>query len=248
MQKLRPISTPNWQRPAESPSMERPSVGRLPELRLQAISAPPVPVSLSRVQPIQPSKAPRVLGFDLENRPLAYWYDGQTTSEITAFGWKFTDESDVHTMMLTADGSFVLPGGVHLSDVEAYTHFRNVLLTENTVVFGHNIRKHDLPIVQAGLLRRQLPPLEPIRNTDTLRDIPKKNGLSASLANLSAMYGLEGEKQSMSHSDWELSNRLTKEGIDLARGRVVGDVLLQEQLRAKLLDLNLLRAPRMWNP
>lgn len=184
----------------------------------------------------------------MENRPLAYWYDGQTTSEITAIGWKFTDEPECHTMMLTADGSFVLPGGVHLSDVDAYTHFASVLSTPDTVVFGHNIRKHDLPIFQAGLLRRELPPLPPILNTDTLRDIPKKNGLSASLANLSAMYGLKGEKQSMSHSDWELSNRLTDEGIALARGRVVGDVLLQEQLRAKLIDLNLLRAPRMWNP
>jgi len=190
----------------------------------------------------------RLLGFDFENRPLAYWYDGQTTSEITAIGWKFTDEPECHTMMLTADGSFVLPGGVHLSDVEAYLHFRKILLTENTVVFGHNIRKHDLPIFQAGLLRRQLPPLTPIKNSDTLRDIPKKNGLSASLANLSAMYGLDGEKQSMSHSDWELSNRLTPEGIALARGRVVGDVLLQEKLLAKLKELELLRPAKMWNP
>ena len=189
----------------------------------------------------------RCLGFDLENRPLAYWFDGQTTSEITAIGWKWTDEPDVHTLMLCADGKFVLPSGVKLKAEDAYLHFRKTLL-EADILFGHNIRKHDLPIFQAGLLRRELPPLTPILNTDTLRDIPKKNGLSASLANLSAMYGLEGEKQSMSHSDWELSNRLTKEGIDLARGRVVGDVLLQEQLRDKLLSLNLLKPPRVWFP
>lgn len=189
----------------------------------------------------------RILGFDLENRPLAYWYDGQTTSEITAIGWKWVGETDVHTLMLTANGKFVLPSGIKLKAEDTYLHFRNTLASAD-IVFGHNIRKHDLPIFQAGLLRRELPPLPPILNTDTLRDIPKKNGLSASLANLSAMYGLEGEKQSMSHSDWELSNRLTDEGIALARGRVVGDVLLQEQLRQKLLDLQLLRPPRMWNP
>jgi hypothetical protein len=189
----------------------------------------------------------RYLGFDFENRPLAYWYDGQTTSEITALGWKWTDEPDVHTLMLCADGRFETDDGVHISDVKAYTLFRELLI-EADVVFGHNIRKHDLPIFQAGLLRRELPPLPPIKNTDTLRDIPKKNGLSASLANLSAMYGLEGEKQSMSHSDWELSNRLVPEGIRLARGRVVGDVILQERLRDKLAGLKILGPPRVWNP
>jgi len=178
---------------------------------------------------------------------LAYWYDGQTTSEITAIGWKFVDEPKCHTMMLCADGRFETDDGDRITDTKAYMSFREILLKAD-VVFGHNIRKHDLPIFQAGLLRRQLPPLTPIRNSDTLRDIPKKNGLSASLANLSAMYGLDGEKQSMSHSDWELSNRLTPEGIALARGRVVGDVLLQEKLLDKLKGLDLLRPARMWNP
>lgn len=189
----------------------------------------------------------RVLGFDLENRPLAYWYDGQTTSEITAFGWKWLHEDESHTLMLRTSGRFETEESDRITDRKAYTQFA-ALLTEADIVFGHNIRKHDLPIFQAGLLRRELPPLPPILTTDTLRDIPKKNGLSASLANLSAMYGLEGEKQSMSHSDWELSNRLTDEGIALARGRVVGDVLLQEQLRAKLLSLDLLKPPRRWSP
>jgi hypothetical protein len=213
----------------------------------------PTPRTLSKVTPLPLSSPPiKILGFDLENRPLAYWYDGNTTSEITAIGWKWVDgsstaDSNVHTLMLRADGSFELPSGVRLSALDAYTHFRDVLLSAD-VVFGHNIRKHDLPIFQAGLLRLRIPPLGSIRTTDTLRDIPKRNGLSASLANLTAMYGLEGEKQSMSHTDWELSNRLTDEGITLARGRVVGDVLLQEQLRAKLLDLGILKAPRMWTP
>lgn len=190
----------------------------------------------------------RYLGFDLENRPLAYWYDGQATSEITAIGWKFTDEPECHTMMLRVNGLFETDDGDHITSEKAYLKFREILCSKDTVVFGHNIRKHDLPIFQAGLLRRELPPLEPIKTSDTLRDIPKKNGLSASLANLSAMYGLDGEKQAMSHTDWELSNRLTDEGIALARGRVVGDVLLQEQLRDKLKSLGILRGPREWRP
>lgn len=199
------------------------------------------------LRPIEINGPKRVLGFDLENRPLAYWYDGQTTSEITALGWKWVGEPGVHTLMLRNDGYFESDDDIRIPNKIAYERFRDVLL-EADLVFGHNLKKHDLPIFQAGLLRREMEPLKPVLVTDTLRDIPKRNGMSASLANLSSMYGLEGEKQSMSHSDWELSNRLTPEGIALARGRVVGDVLLQEQLRQKLLDLNLLRSPRMWMP
>lgn len=189
----------------------------------------------------------KILGWDIENRPLAYWYQGETTSEITAIGYKWLHEDVVHTLMLRPNGRFEAEDGKRISDQKAYLKFRDVL-GEANITFGHNLRKHDLPIFQAGLLRRELPPIAPLLVTDTLRDIPRKNGMSASLANLSSMYGLEGEKQSMSHSDWELSNRLTPEGIALARDRVVGDVLLQEQLRQKLLDLNLLRAPRLWHP
>jgi hypothetical protein len=231
--------------------MELPSVAPLRNEQPRATSEdlPEVaPKTLSKVAPLPLSSPPtKILGFDLENRPLAYWYDGNTTSEITAIGWKWVGERNVHTLMLRNDGYFEGDFDIRLPGKAAYELFSETL-AEADVVFGHNIRKHDLPIFQAGLLRRELPPLQPVLTTDTLRDIPKKGGMSASLANLSAMYGLEGEKQSMSHTDWELSNRLTDEGISLARGRVVGDVLLQEQLRAKLLDLGILKAPRMWTP
>lgn len=202
------------------------------------------PLNLKAIEPSSPKK---ILGFDFENRPLAYWYDGQTTSEITAIGYKWLHEPGVHTLMLRNDGYFEADDDVRLPDKIAYQRFREALC-EADLVFGHNIRKHDLPIFNAALLRRELDPLPALLTTDTLRDYPKRNGLSASLANLSAMYGLEGEKQAMTHSDWEESNRLTDKGIALARGRVVGDVLLQEQLREKLLSLSILKSPRMWSP
>jgi hypothetical protein len=62
------------------------------------------------------------------------------------------------------------------------------------------------------------------------------------------MYGLEGEKYVMSQPAWEEANRLGAEGRDLARRRVSSDVLLQERLRTRLLELNLLKEPRVWTP
>jgi hypothetical protein len=189
----------------------------------------------------------RILGWDLENRPSAYWYEGETTSQITAFGWKWTDEPDVHTLLLLRDGRFLFDGERRVSDSRAYGMFVGCL-DEAGLVFGHNIRRHDLPMLNAGLLRRQMRPLRALQTSDTLKDYPRRGGMSASLENLAAMYGLDGEKKTMRQADWELANQLVPAGVELARERVVSDVLLQEQLRSKLLELGLLKTPRTWFP
>ena len=189
----------------------------------------------------------RLLCFDLENRPLAYWYDGETTSEITAFGWKWSDEKHIHSMLLQADGRFVADNSEVLAAADAYMFFARTL-EQAGIVYGHNIRRHDLPILNAGLIRRGLPTLPPLLTTDTCKDLPKRGGLSYSLENMAAMYGLPGKKYTMSQPAWEAANRLTGDGMELARKRVVSDVLLQERLRAKLLELGLLKEPRRWTP
>ena len=199
-------------------------------------------VSVSRPAP------PRLLCFDLENRPLAYWYDGETTSEITAFGWKWADERRVHTMLLQPDGTFSVSDrdGQHLAANDAYERFVREL-EQAGVVYGHNIRRHDLPMLNAHLLRLQLPMLPPLRTTDTFKDLPRTAGVSKSLENMAAMYGMPA-KRKMTQPDWERANRLEPAGVEAARKRVAGDVILQERLRAKLSELGLLRAPRLWRP
>ncbi len=197
-------------------------------------------------------REPRCLCFDLENRPLAYWYDGQTTSEITAFGWKWSDQDEVITLLLRGDGWFEFAGSgndvaIRIDDKAAYETFSSELAHAD-VVYGHNIRRHDLPMLNAGLLRRQLPVLPSLLTSDTLTDYPKRAGMSRSLENLAAMYGLEGEKYSMSQPAWEKANRLSDDGMELARKRVVADVLLQERLRLKLLELEILKPAKRWNP
>jgi len=221
--------------------LRSPLTSRLDGLRMQ-------PVSLRKVE------QQRLICFDLENRPLAYWYDGETTSEITAFGWKWSDERQVWTMLLRPDGRFTceqIIGGTlcrsTLSQEDAYLSFVGEL-GKAGVVYGHNIRRHDLPILNAGLIRRQLPTLGPLLTTDTCRDLPRRGGMSYSLENLAAYYGLPGKKFTMSQPAWEDASRLTDGGIALAEKRVASDVLLQERLRAKLLALGLLKPPKVWTP
>lgn len=190
----------------------------------------------------------RVLCWDLESRPSAFWVDGAVTAEITAFGWKWSDEKQVRTALLRPDGDFDCDGAI-VPDDSMYRAFVEVL-AEAALVYGHNIRRFDLPLLNAGLLRRELPPLPPLLTCDTLRDYPKRKDMSASLENLAKVHGVDtdGGKKHMGTVDWERANRLTPAGVAEARERVASDVLLQERLRARLLELGLLKAPSVWRP
>ena len=188
-----------------------------------------------------------ILCFDLENRPSAYWYDGQTTSEITAFGWKWSNERNVRYMLLQNDGTFVDDTGETLQDCEAYEFFVQELQNA-ALVFGHNIRQHDLPILNAALIRRKMPKLRPILTHDTHKDMTRRKDLSVSLENLTKLLEIGGKKMGMAQSEWEEANRLTPQGIEKAKKRVTSDVLLQIKLRNELRKLGYLRAPKIWAP
>lgn len=202
------------------------------------MATPPLKIRFSS-RPLRP------LCFDLENRPLAYWYDGQTTSEITAFGWKWADEQHVRTLLLCADGAYRDEQGAKHEYPAAHELFASVLASAG-LVYGHNIRHHDLPMLQAWRLRLQLDPIGPLLTTDTYKDIPKASGMSKSLENLAALYALDGEKHRMTQPAWEKANQLHSDGIEQARVRVESDVLLQESLRRKLIERGLLKPPREW--
>jgi hypothetical protein len=189
----------------------------------------------------------RLLCFDVENRPLSYWWGDKTTAEITAIGWKWRHQPDVQTLLLSPGGGFRTDDGRSISAPHAYHLFRDELARADCV-FGHNVRRHDLPLFQSGLLRLHLGTLPELRTTDTLRDYPRKKDMSASLESFAYMYGLELEKPNMPPSKWEVANRLTRDGIGETRNRVVADVLLQEALRDKLADLGLLGPQRIWKP
>lgn len=206
-----------------------------------------LPARLSKVAPLLPRLPRPELCFDLENRPLAYWYDGQTTSEITAFGWKAAGDESVSTMVLCPDQTFEADDGTRYPYMKAHELFGDVLAGAG-VVYGHNIRRHDLPMLEAWRLRLRLPSLPALLTTDTCRDIPKRNGVSVSLENLAAMYDLPVPKHRMTQPAWEQANQLRPDGISEARERVVGDVLLQEAVRRELVADGKLKAPRTWAP
>jgi hypothetical protein len=182
-----------------------------------------------------PMRPMRVLDFDIENRPLSYLGADFTTAEVTAIAWAWTDAPQDVTVHLL--GETALP--VILS------RFR-VAFDAADLVTGHYIRGHDLPMVNGALMECGMPALGDKLVCDTKIDLMRSKGLSLSQESLGAMFRLEHAKESMNQSLWRAANRLTPEGLAEVRRRVVGDVQQHIELRAKLLELGYLTAPRIW--
>lgn len=178
----------------------------------------------------------RVLDFDIENRPLAYLGMDYTTGEITAIAAGWLDEDAVHVWAL---------GDVEMEAI--LTGFLE-LYEQADIVTGHYIRRHDLPVISAALAENGLGSLPPKLTVDTKEDLEKWRHLSKSQENLSEMLGLPAPKVQMNQPKWRAANRLTPEGIELTKKRVVGDIAQHKLLYKKLTEERRLSNPQIWKP
>jgi hypothetical protein len=181
------------------------------------------------------SRPMRVLDFDVEARPL-HWISGDYVSkEITAIAWAWCDAPEHVTCYLLGETA---PITMLQAFCEAYQ--------QADMVTGHFIRGYDLPMINGALTEYQLPTLPDKLSQDTKIDLVRRQGLSGSQENLGVMLGLEREKVKMDQRSWRDANRLTPEGLEKTRKRVVGDVQQHIEMRKRLLDLGYLAAPVMW--
>lgn len=185
----------------------------------------------------------KVLDFDIENRPLAYWYDGNTTAEITAIGWAWYDLNKPHV-----ETRYLEPPPDHeASMMEMLQDFARVW-READMVTGHYIRVHDIPILNAHMIEFGLEPLGPKLTSDTKLDLIRRGSFSASQMALSKVLEVTAEKPRMENMRWRDANRLTPEGIKAALNRVRGDVVQHMEMRQAMMDHRLLKEPRVWVP
>lgn len=179
----------------------------------------------------------RTLDVDIENRPLNYVGEDFTFSEITAIAWKFIGEPGPISCLCLGEVPFRT---MLLGFVAAYV--------QADLITGHNVIKHDLRILNGALLEEGLSPLPPKLVCDTYLHLKRKGGVSGSQENLAKMLGVRSRKVSMGQADWREANRLTPEGIDKTRRRVVGDVKQHVALRRELLKRQWLHPPQPWRP
>jgi len=177
-----------------------------------------------------------ILDFDIENRPLSYLGNDFTTGEITAIAWQWTS---AHKPTWVALG-FHKPQEM----IQYFLDFYN----RADVVTGHYILKHDLPAINAMCLEYGFPPLGEKLVSDTKIHLKNHKLVSASQESLAAMLGDPFPKVHMTQQDWREANRLTPSGIAATIKRVTGDVKQHMWLRAKLVELDMLKPPVFWRP
>lgn len=175
----------------------------------------------------------KILTFDIENRPLSYWAD-RPSAEVTAIAWAWSDERSPRWALLDEIGRFV-----GLWDFIDDFH-------KADMVTGHYIRKHDLPILNGMLIDLEMNVLPPKLTSDTKLDMVKKGDLPASQEALCGYFNIPAEKVHMTQADWREANRLTPEGLEKTKKRVVGDVIQHKLMRAEMIRRGLLREPKMW--
>jgi len=187
----------------------------------------------------------RVLDLDIENRPLSYWIPDRPTAEITSIAACRVGEPDSLRVWLLRPA---------YTDAEHEAQMRAMLLgfagmyAQADMVTGHYITRHDLPIINAGMVEWGLPILEPRLAQDTKTDLVKFADLPKTQENLSDLMAVFEEKVHMKQSMWRRANRLTVEGLAETERRVSSDVRQHMQLREALLERGLLKAPKTWRP
>jgi len=189
----------------------------------------------------------RVLHFDVECRPMA-WYGGDfVTKQPTAISWKWLHGNPSIPPPVWFIGASHEPDNLDDEESEMLEAFR-LQFDEADIVTGHFIRGFDLTILDGALMRLDLPLLGEKLTSDTKLDFAKAHGISKSQENLGAMFELEHPKIPMNTSKWFESNKLTTKGIEYTLERVVGDVEQHIDLRETMLDRGLLAAPKIWTP
>jgi hypothetical protein len=190
-------------------------------------------IALTPAAVVVRSRPMRVLDFDIENRPLSYLGSDFTTAEVTAIAWAWTDSEDVTVYLL---GEHPLSYILRLF-VDAYS--------QADMVTGPYVRGHDLPMLNGALMECRMAPLPDKVVQDTKVDLIRSKGLSLSQESLGAMFRLDAAKVQMNQIKWRAANRLTPEGLEEVRQRVVGDVRQHMALRRELLAHGYLCPPRV---
>lgn len=187
----------------------------------------------------------RILDFDVECRPLA-WYAGDfNTKQPTAIAAQFIAPGGA--VVVKAIGESDRSSLVLEEEREMLEWFRE-LYDKADIVTGHYIRGFDLPTLNAAYDRLGLPTLGSKYTQDTKLDYISTSGISKSMENLGAMYELEHPKVPMNTALWGRANMLLPEGIKATKKRVVGDVLEHVELREEMLRRGVLGPMRRWSP
>lgn len=219
---------------------ELPSVTHHPR---PAESAPAGDAELAPLKALDDPRPLRILDFDSECRPDAYLGGDLTTRSLTGIAAQFVGHDVMWCECIVAGGHR------HYEQLRAMLEGFRALYDAADIVTGHNIVRHDLPIISGSMIYCGLPPLDPKLASDTLLHGPK-SGLvfSRSQENLGDMFAILSDKYHMNNARWKRANTLDPEHADETRRRVTDDVRMHLDLRAAMIENDLLGPAKLWHP
>ena len=175
----------------------------------------------------------KILDFDTENRPGFYWYDGQTTDMLMCVSWAFLDvEAQPRSLLLR----YSKVDGLYMPDLAPFIND----LENADIVTGHNIRRHDIPLLNAHRIRTGRPPIAWPHIIDTLdRGLWQggTKGLSRSQANTADLLGLNQDKMTVHIPVWEQAAAGNPAALQVIRERCESDVVMHMELYRKLVGI-----------
>jgi hypothetical protein len=199
----------------------------------------PVDPPLSRLGGIEAQGPLRILDFDLETLAAGFADPEWVPQKITVAAWSWIGEDAVEVSSSGKAGFF--DRGLRLAALVPLVD----AIRSADVLTGHNILRFDLRVLNADLIRCGGDPLPEVVVQDTMR-IPRAKGLKKGQDDLSVMLGSPLKKKTLNWEEWDRAY----EDYDWADAieRCRSDVQQHKQLRARLLDRHLLRAPRTYDP
>lgn len=201
-------------------------------VRTERIEADPRAVKIPPFAPAIRTLTQRILVFDIENKPGTYGGGDFTHGKVTAIGCKFIGDIVTASWCIQREKP-----SVSKSAAEAFCEYWNAA----DVVMGHNIRKHDISLLNGHMTTLDMPTLAEKKTIDTYHDMKKMRGLSRSLENLAARWDSPIQKIHLSEYDWERAYDGIPTAVELMKKRVTSDVLISEWLYGELLRRRLMK-------
>lgn len=181
----------------------------------------------------------RILDFDCECLAAGYADPEWVPNRITAISWSWLDEDDVQTRTIL-DYAKNLPAFLSMNFLGCKPMLEEFVgvFNQADAVTGHNIQRFDLGVMNAELMRLQLPVLKPRRVIDTIRLVRSK-GFKKGQDVMADVLDVPAEKKAMNWAQWQRA--YATPGWPEVRERVSGDVIQHKLLLGRLLELGYLR-------
>lgn len=180
----------------------------------------------------------RILDFDIETVAAGFADPDWVPQKITCVAWSWIGSDRVESLVCGPEGIFGRPA--------SRAEMLDPLLTaigEADMVTGHNLRRFDLPVINAECMRLGLEPIRSVLVQDTMQLVRSK-GLKKGQDNLARLLEVRTQKLPLDWQAWQ--DAYDEPDWKTIRLRAESDVVGHKEVREELLARGLVKSPRLW--